>query len=65
IYEMLLPQTDRMYLTFVDGDFEGDAWFPAFDENQWRETESVLCPADEKNRYDCRFVTLEKIDPEK
>jgi len=65
IYEMLLPQTDRMYLTFVDGDFDGDAWFPAYDENQWRETESVLCPADEKNRYDCRFVTLEKIDPEK
>ena len=60
IYEMLLPQTDRMYLTFVDGDFEGDAWFPGFDENQWIEKESVVFHADKKNSYDCRFVTLEK-----
>ena len=60
IYEMLLPQTDRMYLTFVDGDFEGDAWFPDFDENQWIEKESVVFHADKKNSYDCRFVTLEK-----
>ncbi len=60
IYEMLLPQTDRLYLTFVDGDFKGDAWFPKFDENQWLEKESTSLTADEKNKYNCRFVTLEK-----
>ncbi len=60
IYEMLLPETDRMYFTYVDGDFEGDAWFPKFDDNQWFEKDSVTRPSDEKNRYNCRFVTLEK-----
>lgn len=60
IYEMLMPQADRLYLTYVDAEFEGDAWFPKFDENQWLEKESVTRKADEKNRYDCRFVTLEK-----
>jgi len=60
IYEMLLPQVDRMYLTYVDGEFEGDAWFPAFDLSQWQETENVLHQKDDKNAYDCRFVTLEK-----
>jgi len=60
IYEMLLPQTNRMYLTYVDAAFEGDAWFPEFDENQWLESESETRPADEKNAYDCRFVTLDK-----
>lgn len=60
IYEMLLPQVDRMYLTYVDGEFEGDAWFPEFDQSQWQETEAVLHHKDEKNIYDCRFVTLEK-----
>jgi len=61
IYEMLLPQVDRLYLTYVEAEFEGDAWFPEFDENQWFESESVTRQADEKNSYDCRFVTLEKI----
>jgi len=60
IYKMLLPQANRLYLTYVDAEFEGDAWFPAFDDNQWFESESVLRQADEKNAYDCRFVTLEK-----
>ncbi len=60
IYEMLLPQTNRMYLTYVDAAFEGDAWFPEFDENQWVESDSETRQADEKNVYDCRFVTLEK-----
>jgi dihydrofolate reductase len=60
IYEMLLPRVDRMYLTYVDGAFEGDAWFPKFDEKQWIEKKSVLFQADEKNCYGCRFVTLER-----
>lgn len=60
IYEMLLPIADRMYITFVEGEFEGDAWFPEFDENEWRESECQRRPADENNIYDCRFVTLER-----
>ena len=60
IYEMLLPQIDRMYLTYVDAEFEGDAWFPDYDVSQWAETDSVTHQADEKNRFACRFVTLEK-----
>ncbi len=60
IYEMLLPQANRMYLTFVDAEFEGDAWFPEFDDNQWLESESMIRRADKKNAYDCRFVTLER-----
>jgi len=60
IYQMLIPQADRMYLTYVDAEFEGDAWFPDFDEDQWCEKEAVIRPADEKNAYSCRFVTFEK-----
>ena len=60
IYEMLLPIADRMYLTFVDAEFEGDAWFPEYKDTEWQQSESRLRPADEKNLYDCRFVILEK-----
>jgi len=60
IYEMLLSRVTRMYLTYVDAAFDGDAWFPDFDKSQWHETESVARQSDEKNTYNCRFVTLEK-----
>ncbi len=61
IYEMLMPRVDRMYITYVDGEFKGDAWFPEFDESQWSEKEVSVRESDEKNLYGCRFVTLEKI----
>jgi dihydrofolate reductase len=60
VYEMLMPEADRMYLTFVEAEFDGDAWFPDFDKNQWCESSSESRPADDKNAYDCRFVTFEK-----
>jgi len=60
IYQMLLPQVDRMYITYVDGEFKGDAWFPDFDESQWVEKEVLVRESDEKNLYNCRFVTLER-----
>ncbi len=60
VYEMLMPRVSRMYLTYVDAEFEGDAWFPVFDQSLWQESASVIRQADEKNLYDCRFVTLEK-----
>ena len=60
IYEMLMPKIDRMYLTYVEAVFEGDAWFPEFSEEQWSEKEVEFLPADDNNKYDCRFVTLER-----
>jgi len=60
IYEMLMPRVQRMYITYVDGEFEGDAWFPDFSDEEWVEVESKTHVADDKNKYDCRFVTLER-----
>jgi len=59
-YEQMLPHTDRLYLTYVDAEIEGDAWFPEFDENQWQEIERIHRPADEKNKYPHDFVILER-----
>lgn len=60
IYEMLLPRVNRLYLTFVDAVFDGDAWFPEINQDEWREIESSTHAADDKNAYNCRFVTYEK-----
>ncbi len=59
-YEQMLARADRMYLTYVDTEIEGDAWFPEFDESQWREVERHHHPADDKNPYPHDFVILER-----
>jgi dihydrofolate reductase len=57
IYELTLPRADRLYLTYVENSFEGDAWFPDFDLQQWHIIASEEHSADEKNTSDYRFVT--------
>ena len=60
IYELVLPKVKRMYLSFVDGEFDGDAWFPEFDEDDWEITEEKTLQPDEKNTHSCRFVTFQR-----
>ncbi|WP_256300681.1 dihydrofolate reductase [Haloarchaeobius salinus] len=35
IYEALLPHYDRMLLSRIEGEYEGDAHFPEFDRDDW------------------------------
>ena len=59
-YEALLPRATRLYLTFVDGAFVGDTWFPPWDERRWIEVHDHVHPADERNAFAMRFVVLER-----
>ncbi len=61
LYQQALPLTERIYLTQVDCVIEGDTFFPLLDMKTWREVASEARPADEKNAYACRFVTLDHI----
>lgn len=35
VYAQALPYADELHLSIVHGHFEGDAWFPAWDERSW------------------------------
>lgn len=35
IYRQTLPITERLYLTIIDREYEGDTYFPDFDWNDW------------------------------
>lgn len=35
LYEQWLPYADQMYMTLIDGEFEGDAWFPEYQPDTW------------------------------
>lgn len=37
LYAQALTLADRLILTEIDADFEGDAWFPEFDRTLWQE----------------------------
>ena len=44
IFDMFLPQTDRIYLTEVDLEVDGDTFFPPIDPAQWHETAREIHP---------------------
>jgi dihydrofolate reductase len=60
IYRQLLANIQRLYLTIVHCDMEGDAYFPTLDLNAWREISCERHEADEKNAYAYSFLTLER-----
>lgn len=60
IYQHFLAHADRLYLTLIDADFSGDAFFPNYNQHQWRELERINHPADAKNPYPYSFLILER-----
>ena len=58
LYRQALDLADRIYLTEIKADFAGDAWFPEFDANLWRETGRKPCKSDGGLEYD--FVVYDK-----
>lgn len=61
VYRAALPVAQRMYLTFVEGEFSGDTWFPEWDTGEWVAVDELTCSADDKNAWPMQFVTLERV----
>lgn len=61
IYAQALDKADRIYLTEVEGDFPGDAFFPALDRRQWRETARRPQKPDAAGGPAYSFVILDRI----
>lgn len=60
IYKQFLPLVDRLYLTLIEGDFEGDAFFPEINYNEWNEVERIKNKSDKNNFYPYSFVVLDR-----
>ncbi|OUR69240.1 dihydrofolate reductase, partial [Bermanella sp. 47_1433_sub80_T6] len=60
IYEAALPIADRLYLTHVHAEIEGDAYFPEVNFKQWLEVSREDYQASDKNPYDYSFVVYDK-----
>jgi dihydrofolate reductase len=59
LYGQALPLADRLYLTEIQAEVVGDAWFPEFDRTRWRESSRDAHHDDKSGmRYD--FVVYER-----
>jgi dihydrofolate reductase len=60
IFRAALPSADKIYLTLVHGNFDGDAFFPELDKDVWKLTSNRVCEPDEKNLYALSFQVWER-----
>lgn len=60
IYQQMLPQASRLYLTHIDAEVEGDTHFPEYEPDAWSSVFSEFHDADEKNSHSYCFEILER-----
>ncbi len=63
IYTLALPYCDRLYITEVDVDIDGDSHFADVDKNEWDVVSQTLHPADDRHAYAFSFDVLERKKP--
>ncbi len=56
VYAQILPRAQRLYLTEIQAEYDGDAYFPAYDHGAWQEVERQVQVSPEGLGY--HFVTL-------
>lgn len=64
LFRQALSIVDRLYLTFIDGEFPGDTYFPMLNWDQWNFTDIERhYKGHEGLQNDLYFVVLERILP--
>lgn len=61
IYRMVFQKTNRIYMTRVDAELEGDTYFPAIDPKEWKLVSRRDHSADEHHKYAYSFQVWERI----
>ena len=61
IYEASFPWLERLYITEVHESFEGDTFFPEWDQDEWNLISEQHHESDEKNEYDYSFKIYERV----
>ena len=57
VYNQLMKKAQKIYMTKINEKFEGDAYFPKIDEDEWKIVEEEKGIKNEENPYDYEFVT--------
>jgi dihydrofolate reductase len=62
LYREALSMTERIYLTEVHVELDGDTLFPALHKDDWRESSREFHGADDANEFDYSFVVFERAN---
>ncbi|WP_102263314.1 dihydrofolate reductase [Mesobacillus jeotgali] len=60
IFKEVLHHADKLYLTMIHHQFEGDTFFPVFDIDKWELESREIGLKDEKNPYDYEFLIYKR-----
>ena len=61
IFAKALPFADRIYLTLVHAQVEGDTVFPHFEAGAWTLSSEEFHPADERHEYSFTFRRYDRL----
>lgn len=61
IFTQGLEKADKLYITWIDAEFDGDTHFPRFDQHAWHETQRTNFASDAENPYPYSFAVLERV----
>ena len=61
LYRLAMPLADRMYLTRVHAEIEGDTFFPEIEPNEWREVQREDFKADSQSQWDLSFIDYQRL----
>ncbi|MED3795691.1 dihydrofolate reductase [Niallia alba] len=61
LFSETIKKTDRLYITEIDAEFEGDTFFPALDWQEWQVVSEQKGIVDEKNIYPHTFFVYERV----
>ncbi|UJF34429.1 dihydrofolate reductase [Paenibacillus hexagrammi] len=60
IFRLLLADADRMYITYINHEFEADSYFTEFDLSEWSLVSEEQGERNEKNPYEYYFRIYER-----
>ncbi|EEX51359.1 dihydrofolate reductase [Pasteurella multocida] len=60
LFKQYLSKADKLYLTEIQTELEGDTYFPEIMWDEWTIEHDELRKSDENNPYDCRFLILRR-----
>lgn len=61
IYTQAMPYADTLYVTEIQQNVEGDAWFPEFDKSEWLEASREVRHQQTPQVLEYHFVTYHRI----
>jgi len=56
LYQQSFERATDLYITRIHHCFDGDTWFPDFDESEWKIENREYFKADHSNPYACSFI---------